>query len=222
MRRRRTAAVAVGVICAAVKACIYQCNRDCMVCFCGASTIALSPAWGCISNGRRHFLGLITALYFTFPFYFLTNNTVVTMAAEMAKEKEALVDTSIEDLEVAQALIAEPAYKMDSKPSPYKVCVSISSFLDFDAVTNSKSRLSQGRNGGVGRAMDVRSSQRNLSECTVPVHSPAPAQAKRRHLVGLVGWRRGNPGHSPWVLHGIQVPAPVQLRQVSMVVVVDG
>ena len=64
------------------------------------------------------------------------------MAAEMAKEKEALVDTSIEDLEVAQALIAEPTYKLDSKPSPYKVCVSIIPFIDFNAVTNSRSRLS--------------------------------------------------------------------------------
>ena len=50
------------------------------------------------------------------------------MAEDQAKEKEELVDTSITDLEVAQALIAEPTYKLDSKPSLYKVCVSLISF----------------------------------------------------------------------------------------------
>ena len=58
--------------------------------------------------------------------------TLVFVAAttEQQKEKEVEMEAEkeLEDLEVAQALIAEPAFKLDSSSSPYKVSVAIFCF----------------------------------------------------------------------------------------------
>ena len=142
------------------------------------------------------------------------------MEQEKGKEVDIVSTTSNEDLEVAQALIAEPTFKLDSSPSPYKVCVAI--FSSFQSCCDADLFLNDpaGWNGGVGCAVDVRCPQRTFPERAVLARSPAPSTQKRRHSDDIVIWRRGNLGHPPRLLHGVQVPAPVQLWQVSRLVVV--
>src|SRR3569623_993026 len=70
----------------------------------------------------------------------------------------------------------------------------------------------------MGCALDVRCPQRTISKCTVPACAAEPTAAKRRLADDSVGWRRGNLGHAPRLLHGVQVSAPVQLWKVSAVV----
>ena len=142
------------------------------------------------------------------------------MEQEIEKEVDIVSTTSNKDLEVAQTLIAKPAFKLDSSPSPYKVCVTIfsstQSCCDADLFFNNLA----GWNGGVGCAVDVCSPQQTFPEHTVLACSPAPSMPKHRHPDDFVIWQRGNLGHAPRLLHGVQVPAPVQLWQVSRLVVV--
>ena len=54
-----------------------------------------------------------------------------TMEQQKGKEAEMEEIESLEDVEVVQALVAEPAFKLDSSPSPYKVSVAIFCFPEI-------------------------------------------------------------------------------------------
>ena len=142
------------------------------------------------------------------------------MEQQKGKEVDAASTTSNDDLQVAQALIAEPTFKLDSAPSPYKVCVAISCFSESCGGIDCFSFHLAGRNGGMGCVLDVCCLQQTLPECTVPACQASSTTTKRRHTDDSVSRQRGNLGHPPRLLHGVQVPALVQLRKVSRMVVV--
>src|SRR3569623_1173071 len=70
----------------------------------------------------------------------------------------------------------------------------------------------------MGCALDVCCPQRTISKHTVPACAAEPTMVKCRLADDSGGWRRGNLGHAPRLLHGVQVPAPVQLWKVSTAV----
>ena len=125
------------------------------------------------------------------------------MEQEKGKEVDNTFTTSNNDLEVAQALIVQPTFKLDSAPSPYKVSVALYFLSRSDGDTNCISFHLAGWDGGVGCALDVRCPKRTFPERTVPACTSAPTQTKRRHTDDFVGWRRGNLGQPPRLLHGV-------------------
>ena len=91
------------------------------------------------------------------------------MEQDKGKEVDNTSTTSNDDLEVAQALIAKPTFKLDSAPSPYKVSVTLPCSARSYGDTYCFSFHLAGWDGGVGCALDVRCPKRTFSERAVPV-----------------------------------------------------